>query len=164
MNRRSRITAFAVALAMLMLGVSVVAADSPRPTCDRGDSSSLCQASITVFTYVDNSGANQCDSFFDSGIDAPLSGARLTFVMPDGSRIQKVSGFTGYLYFTGVDFLPGDEAFLEIEYPAKYRDATLLPCSSSPVRRRITRESFGSFRSAQIHFCAHQHRISPASD
>lgn len=153
MSRKKASTLFAIVLALLMTGVSAVSAESPRPECDRRDGESLCQANITVFVFVDHANGG-CDAFYDSGVDAPLEGARLTFVMPDGSRAQRTTGRTGLLSFPSVDFLPGDEAFIEIEYPAQYRGSVLLPCPSSPVRRRLTRDSFGAFGSVEIVFYA----------
>lgn len=157
MNRRRRIAAIATALVVLAVGVSAVSADTPRPQCDRNDTASLCQANITVFVFVDTAGNGQCDAFYNSGVDDPLAGARITFVMPDGSRVQTVTGQTGLLSFPSVDFLPDDEAFIEIEYPDRYRGAGLVPCPSSPARRRITRDSFGAFGSTQIVFRAGQY-------
>ena len=155
MNIRKAITAFFTLLALLVLSSLTVLAESPRPECDRSDSNSLCQASITIFVFVDR--VSSGGAYYDSGVDSPLDGARITFVMPDGSRQQRVTGRTGLLNFPDIDFLPGDEAFLEIEYPAQYRDAGLVPCRSSPVRRRLTAESFGSFGSTQVVFCAEQY-------
>jgi hypothetical protein len=154
------VTACVAALAVLALGSLTVFAESPRPECDRTDSASLCQANITIFVFVDRvtSGGG---AFYESGVDSPLEGARITFVMPDGSRQQEVTGRTGLLSFPDVNFLPGDEAFIEVEYPARYRDAALVPCRSSPVRRRITHDAFGSFGSTQVVFCARQYLSTP---
>lgn len=157
--KRRWVTVYAVVLAVLAAGSLTAFADSPRPECDRSDSNSLCQANITIFVFVDR--VSSGGAYYDSGVDSPLYGARITFVMPDGSRLQRVTGRTGLLSFPDIDFLPGDEAFLEIEYPAQYRDAGLVPCRSSPVRRRLTAESFGSFGSTQVVFCAEQYLSVP---
>ena len=155
--KRRWIIACAAVLVALMVGSLTASADSSRPECDGNDADSLCQANITVFVFVDRVGSGGGGSFYDSGIDYPVEGARITFVMPDGSRTWQVTGRTGLLSFPNVDFLPGDEAFLEVEYPARYRGAALVPCPSSPVRRRITHESFGSLGSTQVVFCAKQY-------
>lgn len=155
--KRRWVTVCAIVLAVLTAGSLTAFAESPRPECDRSDSNSLCQANITVFTFVDRVASGGGGAYYDSGVDSPLEGARITFVMPDGSRLQRVTGRTGLLNFPDIDFLPGDEAFLEIEYPVRYRDAGLVPCRSSPVRRRLTAESFGSFGSKQVVFCAEQY-------
>ncbi len=165
MSTKRQTTVLATVLAMLMLGLSPAFAEEPRPQCKRSDPESVCMGNITVFVFVDrveNSGSN---GFFNSGLDFPLPDARVTFVMPDGSRVQAITGRAGLLNFPGVDFLPGDEALIEIEYPAQYRDTPLVPCPTSPTRRRITHDSFGSMRSTQIVFCAQQYRpiLSPGA-
>lgn len=157
MNKRKEIAVLAILLILLVISVSAVSADTPRPECDRSDANNLCQANITVFVFVDGLGDGGCDTFYNNGVDVPLEGARITFIMPDGSRTQRVSGHTGLLSFPNVDFLSGEEAFIEVEYPARYRGTGLLPCPGSPVRRRLTRDAFGSFGSTQVVFYARQH-------
>lgn len=154
MTDRVKTAAFVTSLVVLVLTAATVSAAQPRPECNRADSGSLCDASITIFTFVDRTGGDECDTFYNNGIDAPISGARVTFVTPDGRHVQEITGHTGILSFADVDFLPGDEAFITIEYPALYQDMVLVPCRSSPVQRRLTRDSFSSLRSTQVVFCA----------
>lgn len=142
MNKRRRITVLVAALALSLLSFSTASADTSRPECDRSDPSHLCQASVTVFVFVDRVEQGGSGGFYNNGTDLPLPDARITFVMPDGSREQRVTTLTGLLSFPSLDFLSGDEAIIEIEYPALYRDAALLPCPGSPPRRRITGASF----------------------
>lgn len=156
MNRR-KIMVWAAILAVLVLGMSTVLAEASESECDRSDTSNMCQASISIFVFVDRSGHGECDTFYNSGIDFPIEGARITFITPNGNRIQRITGHTGLLNLPSVDFSPEDEAFIEIEYPARYRNTALVPCPSSPVRKRITRDSFGPLGSTQVAFCASQY-------
>lgn len=154
MTDRVKTAAFVTSLVVFALAVATVSAAEPGLDCDRADSESLCDASITIFTFVDRTGGDGCDTFYNNGIDVPISGARVTFVTPDGRHVQEITGHTGILSFADVDFLPGDEAFITIEYPALYQEMVLVPCPSSPVQRRLTRDSFSSLRSTQVVFCA----------
>lgn len=151
---RSKVASATVALVLLVLAVIPAVAETPRPACDQNTSNNVCQASITVFAYVDRGRDRGSDAFFDSAIDVPLQGARITFAMPDGRWVQQVTTQTGFISLPNTDFVPGDEAFLEIEYPVEYRGYSLVPCVSSPVRRRVTPEMFGGLGALRIHFCA----------
>lgn len=159
MNKRPRVAALAALLAFV-LGVSAAFADVPRPECNESDPASLCHGNIAVLVFVDRV-EQSSGGFFNSGSDSPLPGARITLVTPDGRWVQETTGNTGLLSFPGLAFLPGDEASIEVEYPAWYRDAALVPCPSSPPRRQITRESFGALGSLQVVFCARQYLPQP---
>lgn len=159
MNTRQKVATLAALLAF-GLGVSAAFADVPRPECDESDPASLCQGNIAVLVFVDRVEQGG-GGFFNRGSDSPLPGARITLVMPDGRWVQQITGDTGLLSFPSVEFLPGDEASIEVEYPGWYRDAALVPCLNSPPRRQITRESFGALGSLQVVFCTRQYLPQP---
>jgi len=126
--------------------------ETPRPTCDRHDPNSVCQAQIIVFVFVDL----RCDTSFNATEgDFPLPGSQITFIRPDGGREQKITTRTGYLIFSRhVNFLPGDEAFLEARYPRHYQFYPIIPCPNSRPRKRLTRDDFGWSRTARVVFRA----------
>lgn len=144
----TRVQQAIVALILILFAssASTVLADG-RPECDRDDSFSICQGSITVFVYLD-------------GLPAavPLPGARVTFVTPTGDHVQRVSEGTGLLNFAGIDILPEEEALFRVEYPAQLYGAGIVPCTNSPTVKRIDADAFGPMRSAHINFCAQSYR------
>lgn len=128
--------------------------ETPRPPCDRGDPNSVCQATITVFVFIDRVHRGGCDGNYDEE-DLPLPGARITFWRPDGGVEQRITGRSGYLIFSrNINFLPGDEARLEAQVPPYYRGYWVVPCPNSPQTRHITRETFGASRSTRVEFRA----------
>jgi hypothetical protein len=114
---------------------------------------------ISVFVFVDRVERGGCDTFFKNGLDLPLSDARITFTLPDGQRIERVTDHTGWLSFPSVDLLPGDEAWIEVVYPSQYRNAVLAPCPNSPTQKRITSDDFNALRSLQVVFRAWPTRV-----
>lgn len=157
MKRGRWIAVLATVLALLAVSLSTVSADAPGPACDQSNPNSVCKGNITVFVFVDRVERGGLNVVFNNGADSPLAGARVTLVMPDGTRLQRITGHTGLLNFPGVDLLPEDVVLFEVEFPARYRDTGLVPCPSSPTRKEITPASFGSLRSTRVVFCAWQH-------
>ncbi len=132
----------------LAIGTAVRAAQ-----CDVGDPEMLCQGNVTVFVYLDRVEPREAGAFFNSGSDLPIAGARISFVLPDGSRLQKITGPSGRQSLSNLILFPGDEMIVEVEYPASFRGVRLQPCSGSQIRRRLSPAAFGPFRSTQVVFC-----------
>jgi len=129
--------------------------ETPRPPCDPDDPNSVCDATITVFDFVDQVHRQGCDTLFDEGEgDFPLPGSRITFFEPDGGRAEGITDQAGVVQFTGVDFLPGDEAVIDVEHAIRYQGNPIIPCPNSPTRKRITHESFDASRTTLVVFRA----------
>lgn len=126
--------------------------ETPRPPCDRSDPNSMCNATVTAFAFVDLVYRGGCDTVYNEEADFPLPGARVTLFRPDGSIEQKITAHSGYLVFSNLNFLPGDDARVEIEYPGKYRGSVLVSCPNSPDRKTITAGDFGPLRTMRVHY------------
>ena len=147
-----------ILVALASANPSPVSSASPDSACNQYDPNQLCQGLISVFAFVDRVERDRQVAVFSAGSDHPLRGVRITLVLPDGSRKQQSTGESGMLSFQNVSLMAEDDLLVEVEYPATYRGTSLVPCPSSSMRQRITRDMFGSMRSTRLVFCAMQGR------
>ncbi len=110
--------------------------------------------SISVFVFLDRVERGGCDTFFKRGADLPVSGVRILFTGPGRRQMEQWTDTNGYLYFPGIDLMPGQEIFIEAIFPSQFRGWGLEPCPNSPTVRRITQTDFRSLRSLHIAFRA----------
>ena len=153
-QKNSQRMTWVIALAGAVLGWLSLVASSQASACDIRDPETLCRGNVTVFVYLDRVERRPAGAFFNRGTDFPIAGARITFVLPDGSRLQKVTGESGRQSLSNLILFPNDEVIVEVEYPAFYRGARLQACPGSQMRRRLSPADFGPLRSTQVVFCA----------
>jgi hypothetical protein len=120
-------------------------------TCDPRNPTHLCNGIVIVRTFIDFG----CDSFFNRGIDWPLSGSTITATLPDGTTRSLVADNNGGAILTGINLAPGQSLRLAGEMPppapawVTQSGYTLAPCTGSPTVS-LSRATFSGLNVAYV--------------
>ncbi len=124
---------------------------TPTPTatpfvCDPRNPLQVCNGLVVVRAFIDYG----CDSFFNRGVDWPLTGTTVTATLPDGTTRVAVVDDNGNAVLSGINLAAGQSVQITADNPppapawltqSGYR---LVPCAGSP-QVSLSRANFSAF-------------------
>ncbi|MCW5850761.1 MAG: hypothetical protein KIT87_11860, partial [Anaerolineae bacterium] len=121
--------------------------------CDPRNPLQVCNGVVVVRAFIDYG----CDSYFNRGVDWPLTGTTVTATLPDGATRVAVVDYNGNAVLSGINLAEGQTLQVAADDPppaptwltqAGYR---LVPCAGSP-RVTLSRANFSAFNVVYVDF------------